>query len=813
MRRIEITQAQFEASTIHSQLVYYKTIELEWPCKKVVVIKEVCIDNERFDLIDLLHQKSYWVVCIDGGMDGALLKSDTYRQNQYSIIGFSTGKGFYGQYNLTITARNSIVCQVKKRFEHRVRNLFNWSDERAKAAAEICVKEASKLDGVSLLSAINQRSNKINEFMAYILTSVYMKKQSENEALNIVFYLDSYRHWFSNKDNNHSSDKKFRPDFLSVSAKIGDDGKLHLVATVIECKIAKFANSTEHITKAIMQVEQGLSVLGELFKPMPNNSIRRRYWYAQLYRALTFSQITFHDNTQEYMKLAAGLKSILDGDFVIEWHGKVMGFWIDMQGDDIICHTTNASSPIEILSIPQNIIRKLILGDDTAAVEYVNIIPEIIEDSMLIEDESQRDDIPFDNKDHTSDIETDTSGASQNVHPEILKKDNKNISSQESIKPPDKTTSELSTVKVYIGKDNRGNIVNWSFGHPKLSNRHLLITGSSGQGKTYLIQAMLSELSKQGISSMVFDYTEGFRLDQLESEFIKRLQNRIVQRIVYFEGVPINPFRRHEIEVLGMKAPEKVSNVATRIAEIFANVYKFGEQQFAAIYTACKNGLEKYSENMNMQILRKELVDINTSYAKSVVSKLTPFFDSVTFNCDNKFDWNDVTNSEGTLTIFQLTNFITELQVVITEMMLWDAWYYNRKYGNKEKPFVVVLDEAQNLSHKSSSPSAKILTEGRKFGWSAWFATQFLKPQLDDAQINRLQQAAFRFYFKPADNDLLVTSKQLGKTSDWADILRGLQKGQCIVTGEREKINRDFGPIKPCITNIASFKERNEEHE
>jgi len=216
---------------------------------------------------------------------------------------------------------------------------------------------------------------------------------------------------------------------------------------------------------------------------------------------------------------------------------------------------------------------------------------------------------------------------------------------------------------------------------------------------------------------------------------------------------------------------------------------------------------------MNMQIFRKELDDINTSFSKSVVSKLTPFFDSVTFNCDNEFDWNDVTNSEGTLTIFQLTNFVRELQVVITELMLWDAWHYNKKYGNKDNPFVVVLDEAQNLSHKSNSPSAKILTEGRKFGWSAWFATQFLKPQLDDAEINRLQQAAFRVYFKPADNDLAVTSKQLGNTSKWADLLRGLQKGQCIIAGEREKLNGDFGPTNPSVTKIASFKERTENHE
>ena len=59
------------------------------------------------------------------------------------------------------------------------------------------------------------------------------------------------------------------------------------------------------------------------------------------------------------MKLAAGLKSILDGDFVIEWHGKVMGFWIDMQGDDIICHTTNASSLLKYYQYPRILSKSL----------------------------------------------------------------------------------------------------------------------------------------------------------------------------------------------------------------------------------------------------------------------------------------------------------------------------------------------------------------------------------------------------------------------------------------------------------------------
>jgi hypothetical protein len=146
--------------------------------------------------------------------------------------------------------------------------------------------------------------------------------------------------------------------------------------------------------------------------------------------------------------------------------------------------------------------------------------------------------------------------------------------------------------------------------------------------------------------------------------------------------------------------------------------------------------------------------------------------------------------------------------------MLWDAWHYNKKYGNKNIPFVVVLDEAQNLSHKEGSPSAMILTEGRKFGWSAWFATQFLKSQLSDDEINRLQQSAFRVYFKPTDDELISTSKQLDPTpqgaANWVNQIKNLQKGQCIVAGEREKLNGDFGPTNPVVTKIASFIERSE---
>ena len=126
-------------------------------------------------------------------------------------------------------------------------------------------------------------------------------------------------------------------------------------------------------------------------------------------------------------------------------------------------------------------------------------------------------------------------------------------------------------------------------------------------------------------------------------------------------GVPINPFKRHEIEVAGMRAPEKISDVAQRIASTLSHVYDFGDQQFAAIYEACSTGLEKYGDLMSMKRLEEELNASENKSAKSVVSKMKPFVNSVDFS-STECDWNDILyNEEGRLTIFQLTNFFVAM--------------------------------------------------------------------------------------------------------------------------------------------------------
>ena len=45
----------------------------------------------------------------------------------------------------------------------------------------------------------------------------------------------------------------------------------------------------------------------------------------------------------------------------------------------------------------------------------------------------------------------------------------------------------------------------------------MLIFGSSGSGKTYAIQCILSELANANISSFIIDYTDGFLKHQSQS--------------------------------------------------------------------------------------------------------------------------------------------------------------------------------------------------------------------------------------------------------------------------------------------------------
>ena len=369
--------------------------------------------------------------------------------------------------------------------------------------------------------------------------------------------------------------------------------------------------------------------------------------------------------------------------------------------------------------------------------------------------------------------------------------------------PPIK--NDISNVRALIGtQKGYSHKVYWEFGHPSLANRHMLIQGKSGQGKTYFIQRMLREMSSQGVPSIIIDYTDGFKKSKLEDAFKESLGDRIEQHIVLVNKFPLNPFKRNEIEIDDEFFPENNVSVAGRFKSVLNSVYNFGDQQLNVIYNAVLRGLNKYGDNMDLTHLKDELISDNTAISNSILNKLSELLDINPFE-SNEFDWSNILdNSSGKVLIIQLTGLSKDIQRVISELILWDLWYYKASVGTEDKPFVVVLDEAHNLDFGADSPCSKILTEGRKFGWSGWFATQSVKGSMKSEEIAKLDNAEEKIYFHPTDVSSIA--KDLSKNNSHRKVyekeLSQLNKGYCIVQGTELDSQGDLYHPDPITVKI-----------
>ncbi|WP_158591822.1 DNA phosphorothioation-dependent restriction protein DptH [Oceanobacillus halophilus] len=355
-------------------------------------------------------------------------------------------------------------------------------------------------------------------------------------------------------------------------------------------------------------------------------------------------------------------------------------------------------------------------------------------------------------------------------------------------------------------KDER---IYWEFDHSHLSNRHLLIGGRSGQGKTYFIQSLLRDLSRTNQSAVVVDYSSSYTRTQLDSEFLDSMGDKLRERIVYHEGFPLNPFLRRAKEVAGVVSKEKPTEVARRVVDVFGSVYRsFGSQQKSALYKAVKQGIEMYDDKMKMEHLLEILEELD-GFANSVISSITSrimqFVDIDPFDYESNNQWEEYFAPGGNITVIQLAGYDQdELKRLMAEFILWDLWYFTQN-GSKDKPIPVILDEAQNLDFTDGSPAAKILREGRKFGWSAWFATQSFNNFTKD-ELSILDNAGTKVYFNPAESEVRVLASRIGNATP--DELRMLRKGQCLVLGQFAREDQSMGNPSYHIVNVPPMNNR-----
>ena len=858
VRRISISQRQFQAAFMHSQLTQW----IENPDNKEGIYrveKELYMSEKMKKVLELIHNKARWVVTLDAALDKKFFDSE-------KVISFSTGEGPYGELNMTISASNKVRKDVVNRLTKRLKDMFpTWDRDKLNNCAEHCIDQSRSLDGIKVLKALNPYDYEVHSFLSYILSVESLEVNSHNSDTLLKAYIpmDSYMHWFKNSSN--------RPDYLLIEIKKDSLNKssLDINATVIECKMGKSNNV--HVEKGIKQITNSLSYLSEIFNGS-STSFNKRYWYAQLFRALVFAPNYVPEIEQEQLRFNKSLLNILDGKFNINWSGKLLTYWLDYKQEEISKEMLTLEKDIQCTheAYGQLYIQKHLLPQSTSEnVEYIDLGEELLSFSN---NRDEFEELVYENHDSLleylddnnssmnlqkyklgshrfkkveKEINDDINKSSINLKTDLLESQNikeKVISDQKNYKKLTKITVEdkdefsckdmrqderdsnetepkdlipLEKIRVLLGKDIRSQEnIYWEYGHPQLENRHILISGKSGVGKTYFIQCLLYELAKSGVSSIVFDYTDGFKKSKLEPDFNEALAENIEQFLVFKNKFPINPFKRNLKELDEDEFyPESDEDVADRIKSVFMSVYKdIGSQQANALYQATKEGLRKYGEEMDLKRLGDELESLGTSYATTTLSKLQSIIDRNPFDTQSSYNWEKHLQQKGKVFIVQLTGFNRDVQLVITEFILWDLWNYLLSKGDKSMPFPAIIDEAQNLDHSEKSPSAKILTEGRKFGWSGWYATQFMQGQLKKDEIQRLQNSSQKIYFSPPEEEITNIASYLDtepyKRKEWAKKLSGLRKGQCIVWGPTLKSDGNLQRTIPKIVDVISLAER-----
>jgi len=861
IRSIDISQSQFDSSNENLQLThkYLRPNEIDGQYR---VIKKMEIKDSQKDVIKNIHNESKWVVCLDQTIDKNILNSE-----ESKIISFSTCKGLFGELNTTVSARIDVLEDLQKKLKTKLLSKFNkWEPEMAEKAASNCIEISKNLDGSKMLKALNPRSTEIHNYLAYVMTmqSIHMNVDEDKNFIKVLINLDNYLHWFDDiLASNYTNKSEQRPDFLVLEIKKDEEifnvnKPLKIKATVIECKMSK--ENSDYINEAIQQIKLGIDKLANKFNPK-NYSINRIYWFNQLYRALVFSKINMDDNEAGYDILTNKLCDIFDGKFEIEWNGKVFAYWINLDSDKFerkeITERENVNynlNKLEIYIGGQLFIQKLLLPKEIReevkvefsvekeeedegftskilGIELENYKPGVevavqdkketiistivTEKSNTVVDEN-KEGIELENtveqkEERDEEVSNETEEVVADEGTEKIKIAS-NAESQNEIEGVSESNEINQDARFLLGVDIRTNEkIYWEYMNKQLNNRHLLINGNSGSGKTYCIQTLILEAAKNNISVIVFDYTDGFTRSKLSPILLNKLGDKFEERYVKYEKFPINPFKRGKVKFNDREFTEPDVDVANRIASSFKNVYNFGPQQRNTVYSAVLEGLKVYGDNMTLSVLSEKLEEIGDGTAQKTLSKIRPLVDYDPFEQTSDFSWKSIVDKKGEMYVIQLSGFDREIQLILTDLILWDIWNYAVKNGNETTPMPLVLDEAQNLSHSENTPSGKILAEGRKFGISGWYATQFMKGRLQPGEIGNLQQSAQKLYFSPPEESIVEVSKYIDITNEgskvWAEKLSKLTKGYCVTAGYKATNNR-FDKYEPRIIKITSLEDR-----
>lgn len=317
---------------------------------------------------------------------------------------------------------------------------------------------------------------------------------------------------------------------------------------------------------------------------------------------------------------------------------------------------------------------------------------------------------------------------------------------------------DTHAAEIPLGIDkNTHHIVTW---RPEASNNpHVLIVGESGSGKTYTASRLVLELARKGLTSIIFDYGQGFSLGNIPQTGPDGVQT--LELNLSRDGIAINPLQVFPIDIHGP------ATVAQRVADTFAHVYpRLGVQQHALLRRAvlellADSGISGEDSRTwklppppfrDLEAKINEYCDSSNAATRRAAATAathvsTVFFFNTFRKTGHQLSWSDLHETKNRIWVLQLGGLEASVERAVTEFLLWSLIRYFEMQGPGPLKCFVVLDEAHKLAFGADSPVEKILREGRKFGLGVVLASQ----QPEDFNSVAFTNTATKIVFQIAD--------------------------------------------------------------
>ena len=352
---------------------------------------------------------------------------------------------------------------------------------------------------------------------------------------------------------------------------------------------------------------------------------------------------------------------------------------------------------------------------------------------------------------------------------------------------------------------------------PKMANRHGLITGASGSGKTITLKVMAESFSASGVPVFLVDVKGDLAGMPFKGEMSESLEGRIKSLELddfTFESFPTTYYDvygkmghpiRTTVKSVGPRLLSRMLDLTDTQEEILGVVFKIAEDEDLELDNL--NDLdkvlgyvnEKRSEYTNKygNISTQSVTSIKRSVINLIDEGGNLFFDSPKFDIKDfmKYDSN---NGYGYINVLDATSLFKSptTYVVLLIWLLTEVYNELPEIGDPAKPkLVFFFDEAHLIFSEMKDSVVKQLIQIIKLirskGVGVYFISQSPTDIKDEilSQLGNRVQHVLRSYTKSDEKAIIAAANgfRKNKNFDTAEMIRLLGTGEALVSFQNEK--------------------------